>query len=77
MTEKSIEALLNEFGEATADFESMHERSESAGREETRALNRLNAAQKALDEHFATMRSKAPWNSDWSRDDRHNESAEA
>ena len=62
---KTIEELLTEFRESGDDFESAHVRADIAKGEETTALNRLNAAQKALDEWFDKTRENGPWNSNW------------
>lgn len=48
------------------EIHSEAESQESAARSKlTDAVNRLNAAQKALDKAMEELRGKAPWNTDW------------
>ena len=55
---KELELATQEHNEA--------ERAESQARSVlTAAVNRLNAAQKAIDKAMADTRAKAPWNTDW------------
>lgn len=59
-------ALQREVQEALAEH-AAYETAESAARSNTtQAINRLNRAQKALDEAVDKLRKQAaPWNSDW------------
>jgi hypothetical protein len=49
----------------TERYRSAENRAATARREETDALNSMNAAQKALDARLAEMRKTAPRGSDW------------
>lgn len=75
--ETTIEELMAEFKAATDEHESAHMHAESARSAETAALNRLNRAQKAIDEWHKAIKEKAPWNSDWHQQRRRKASAEA
>ena len=68
-TETKLADLVAEL-EAATDRHAAAERAESAARSQMcEAMNRLNAAQKALDAHMRKLKEKAPWNSDWKRTD--------
>lgn len=67
--EKTVADLFSELEKATEEHKDA-ERAESQARSVlTAATNRLNAAQKAVDEHMAKLRKAAPWNTDWKRTD--------
>ncbi len=65
--EKKVAELFAELEAATEQHKDA-ERAESQARSVlTDATNRLNQAQKAVDEHMKKLRSSAPWNTDWKR----------
>jgi len=67
--EKKVAELFAEL-EAAIEQHKDAERAESQARSVlTDATNRLNRAQKAVDEHMKKLRSSAPWNTDWKRTD--------
>lgn len=52
---------------AQDEFELMRARTEDARRDETRALNRVNEAQKNFDALVAEVKKSAPRDTDWRR----------
>ncbi len=52
---------------ATQDYESARERERLASSEETAAHNRLNQAQRKVDEVLAGLKKIAPRDTDWTR----------
>jgi len=60
-----IENALNELEVASAALAEARERLNSARREECDCINRVNKAQKALDEIIAKTKALAPSGSDW------------
>lgn len=60
-----MDELLNELAAASESLAIAASRAADASREKTTAINRLNAAQKAVDAKLAEMRKNAPQESDW------------
>jgi hypothetical protein len=59
---------LEELEEATRELVSVRDELQELRREEAAAINRVNAAQKALDLHLATTRARcAQSGTDWAR----------
>jgi len=72
MTKKeSFDELMIKFNSATVDYEHAHSEATQASGAETTAINRLSAAQKALNEHFASLKDGAQWNTYWHQEKRH------
>jgi hypothetical protein len=63
----SIAEALEELSSATEDYDLAKLHAETARREERNALNRLNNAQKKVDEITEAFRKGAPRGSDWNR----------
>jgi hypothetical protein len=60
-----VAALFKEL-EAAMALHKEAERAESAARSVMcDATNRLNRAQKAVDDHVRSLKANAPWNTDW------------
>jgi len=62
-----VAKLAADLALATEEHESASRAAEVARHNETTALNRLNAAQKAMDEFHAALRAGAPYQSEWKR----------
>jgi len=60
----ALEAALNQ---AEASYRDATEVARAASRDQTDTLNRLNAAQKAIDDRLAEIRKLSPNTSDWGR----------
>lgn len=65
---KTISDLHTELQGALDAHASAQQRASMARSEETDALNRLNAAQKAFDAAIADLKKQAPRESDWKRE---------
>jgi len=65
MNELSIEQAAQEVRDAQERWEQAHREAESRRADETDALNRLNAAQKKLDQAIHALKQDAPRNTDW------------
>lgn len=71
-----IETLVATVEQATKDLEKASAATAQARSAETGCLNRLNAAQKALDEAIAKLRQEAHRDSDWRAKARRGQSAD-
>jgi hypothetical protein len=69
--EETLLELVRELNEATARLDMARANLAHANREETAAINRYNAATKAIDKYHATLRQKAPRGTDWCDQQRH------
>lgn len=67
--EKKVADLFSELEAALAKHKDAEMAENQARSVLTDATNRLNQAQKAVDEHMKKLRSSAPWNTDWKRTD--------
>jgi exonuclease VII small subunit len=69
MTDQREEMLaaFDAVRDATESWQEASERAKKASREETNCRNRLNEAQKKLDEVVGAMKKDAPRDSDWKR----------
>ena len=67
MPEGSMSDALRELESATKEHEDAQRITGEARSRETDAVNRLNAAQKRVDELVAGMKKGAPRDSDWGR----------
>lgn len=63
----AIAAMLDTLREAKARHSSANLRASEASGEETRCLNNLNDAQKAVDEWFVSQKKDAAYDTDWAR----------
>jgi hypothetical protein len=70
MSEKTLDELVKDLQLAKESYESAQQRERFARNETTSCLNRLNAAQKAVDARMQTLRKHAPRDSDWARETR-------
>jgi len=68
-TSKTITELYEELESAQAELEDRSQEESYASGRTTTALNRLNNAQKALDEFVGTLKRAASYKSDWKRHD--------
>lgn len=66
----ALQDLITEYQNARAEFENAQRTTSMARNHETEALNRMNAAQKKIDETVAELRKGAPRESGWKRDDK-------
>lgn len=64
---KGIEQALGELAAAQAALEDAQRATAQARSEETACLNRVNAAQKEVDDLVAAVKSKAHRDTDWGR----------
>lgn len=64
----SFSDLLAEHAKALSEFENAQRSLQTAHSRETAALNKLNAAQRALDAAMDDIRKHAPRQSDWKRE---------
>ena len=62
---KGLAELVKELDAAMEQHQQAELVESAARRDMCEATNRLNAAQKALDEYVAELKRKAPWNTDW------------
>lgn len=67
MTEKTLSELEHDLSIANQVLFEASTRKQSAQREETEALNRLNGKQKEFDAAVANLKKEAPHGSDWKR----------
>ena len=67
MPEGTMSDALRELEGATKEHEEAQRITGEARSRETAAVNRLNAAQKRVDEFVAGMKKSAPRDSDWGR----------
>lgn len=67
MSEKTLSALEHELSIATQVLFEATTRTESAQRQETDALNRLNEKQREFDAAVASIKKQAPRGTDWKR----------
>ncbi len=63
--EKTVAELFSELEKATEQHKDAELAESQARSVLTDAVNRLNRAQKSVDEHMAKLRKAAPWNTDW------------
>lgn len=63
----TLSELQQELDAATTELEFQRIREDAARMATTSAMNRLNAAHKALDAAMDALRSTAPWDSEWRR----------
>ena len=73
----TIEDAVQALREAKAAYNRAHVDADLARKVETDAINKLNAAQRALDQAVEAERGSAPWNTDWHTARRRGEVAEA
>lgn len=66
----AIAAMLDTLREAQAEHSRASLRASEASGVETRGLNNLNDAQKAVDEWYTAQKKDAHYNTDWARDHR-------
>lgn len=64
-TKPDLQAAQRILDTATLEYDAAAATAEMARRDETAALNRLNAAQKGFDAALAEIRKAAPARSDW------------
>ena len=64
-TNKSLEDLVREVADATTTLDAAQRAASQARVEETTCLNRLNRAQKEIDERVLYLRKSAPRASNW------------
>jgi hypothetical protein len=62
---KTMADLVAELEAAMQEHREADLKEQSARSDMTRAINRLNAAHKAIDELYAATRKLAPWNTHW------------
>ena len=65
ITSKSLEELVQEVVDATSALDATQRAASQARVEETTCLNRLNRAQKEIDERVLYLRKSAPRASGW------------
>jgi hypothetical protein len=63
----ALQSLLEGLLAATADYLAAAGAEDTARRQTTTALNKLNEAQKRVDEALGLLREEAPRDSDWAR----------
>ena len=68
MTDKTTAELEADLHAAEEDYENFRQQASFARNRECDAMNKLNAAQKALAARFETLRKKALRDSDWARE---------
>ena len=56
---------------ATEEYEDAHRKAQAASSEETRTINNLSAAQKAIDTAINYLHGDAPWNTEWHQQQKH------
>ena len=73
MSEKKQDLLaaLEELKSASTEHHRCQNIRDAADRELTSAVNRLNKAQRTVDELMAELRKNAPWNTDWHSQRKH------
>lgn len=64
---REIDAAICELAQATERLNMAAQRQRDASKDETAALNAVNAAQKKLDDLYSTLRGMAPRGTDWGR----------
>jgi hypothetical protein len=64
---KEIDVAISELTQATERLSLAAQRQRDASKDETNAVNVVNAAQKKLDALYATLRKTAPRSTDWGR----------
>jgi CHASE3 domain sensor protein len=64
MSQKLLE-LLGELETANEVLKEATEQARNASSDETVARNRVNKAQKAIDEEMTAIKNAAEWNTDW------------
>lgn len=61
----SIGEAEKRLADARLRYESAHAKYEEARKDETNAMNGLNAAEREFDAAVEALKQSAPWNSDW------------
>jgi len=65
--------LQSDVQQAQEDYEAATTKKKEASCEQTSCLNRLNSAQKALDEGVKALKDQSPRDTDWKRPERERE----